>query len=165
MKTALKFPKAIICAIVFGVLSSCFATSGGKLEEDKLIGIFALVIENDSYHGYGNYLEITALGKDSIKGKIGIDWGLGPEGRAPLAWETMYESEFDAKLSGRTFSFDAETAVSFERFATVYGFTLTIAKKQNGYVFDGTVSIRKKADEAAKASVHKVSAYKTSDEE
>jgi hypothetical protein len=158
----------LIVLIIFGILLfglvSCVPSSGGNIKEDRLVGRYALVIENDSHHGFGNYIEIESLGKGMIKGKIGIDWSLGPEGRAPLVWETMYESGFSAKLSDKTFSFDAEAATAFEKYAAVYQFVFRISERQNGYFLDGTVSIRQNTDEASKASIHKTSAHKTSEE-
>jgi hypothetical protein len=127
---------------------------------EKAIGKYTLKIENDSHHGFANYIEISKIENNKVTGMIGIDWNLGPEARKPMDWEKLYEQSFVAELKGKDFGFAVDIAKEFKNVAAVYTFSLGFINAAGSYQLGGDVSIKSSAKNEKEANKSKVAAVK-----
>jgi len=107
-------------------------------KNENLLGTYKMTINNNFIRGYGDYLKIIKIDNTAVRGEVGIDWGIGPEARTPLAWEILYKKPFKTKQDGKNFKFDVlvgENTVHLRQ----YSFNLRFAK--DGLI-EGTVTIK-----------------------
>lgn len=63
-----------------------------------LIGTYTLVMTEDAAW-HRNVLVLDSVDGNEVRGKLKLDWGLGPEARAPKPDERTHEVPFEGRMS------------------------------------------------------------------
>ncbi len=129
----------IIASLVLTMLAGLL--SAAAIADTAQKGSYVLRIEGLSRYGT-DFIRILDAGEREVAGEVGIDWGIGPQARAPQEWEKLYREPFKAKIinEGRAFRFIV-TIAGRRR----YDFTLFPARdRRYRPVLVGTVTITSK---------------------
>lgn len=121
------------------ILIALLLMTGVAFAKDGLAGTYDLLLSDDvGWHS--NLLTISSSSDDALKGTVSIDWGLGPQARAPGPDEKVHVVPFTAKRD-RSGAYRFSVQVGKET-PTRYGFELYVIKREATWLA-GSVTVQR----------------------
>jgi len=121
------------------ILIALILMTGAAFASNELAGTYDLLLSDDpGWHG--NLLTVTSSSDDVLKGTVSIDWGLGPQARAPQPDERVHVLPFTARRDkSGAYRFTVEVG---KQAPTRYDFEIYVLRREATWLA-GTVTLQR----------------------